>query len=50
MKGSRIIGAYHAWRVVPLMRHVLPLHMMALGASLNGTTFTEGALSPSEVA
>ena len=50
MKGSGIIGAYHMRRVAPLMRPVLPLHMMAPGASLDGTTLTEGALSPSEVA
>ena len=50
MKGSGIIGAYHAQRVVQLMRHALPLHMMAPGASLNGMALTEGALSPSKVA
>ena len=49
MKGSGIIGAYHTRRVAPLMRRVLPLHMMASGASLDGTTLTEEALSPSEV-
>ena len=32
------------------MRCTLPLHMMAPGASLDGTTLAEGALSPSEVA
>ena len=50
MKGSGIIGAYHTWRVAPLMRRVLPLHMMAPGASLDGTVLAEGALSPSDVA
>ena len=50
MKGSGIIGAYHTQRVAPLMRRVLPLHMMAPRASFDGTTLTEGALSPSEVA
>ena len=50
MKGSRIIGAYHTWRVALLMRRVLPLHMMAPGASLYGMVLAEGALSPSEVA
>jgi len=50
MKGSRVIGAYHTRRVAPLMRHALPLHMMAPGVSLDGTTLIEGALSPSEVA
>ena len=32
------------------MRRVLPLHMMAPGASLDGTVLAEGALSPSKVA
>ena len=32
------------------MRRALPLHMMAPGVSLDGTTLAEGALSPSEVA
>ena len=32
------------------MKRVLPLHMMALGVSLDGTALGEGALSPSEVA
>ena len=50
MKGSGIIDAYHTWRVALLMRRVLPLYMMAPGASLNGTALVEGALSPSEVA
>ena len=50
MKGSGIIGAYHTWRVAPLMRRALPLHMMAPGASLDGTALAEEALSPSEVA
>ena len=49
VKGSGIIGAYHTWRVAPLMRRALPLHMMVPGVSLDGTTLTEGALSPSEV-
>jgi len=31
------------------MRRTLPLHMMAPGASLDGMTLAEGALSPSEV-
>ena len=50
VKGSGIIGAYHARRAAPLIRRVLPLHMMALGASLDGTLLTEGALSPSKAA
>ena len=50
MKGSGIIGAYHARRVAPLMSRALPLYLMALGASLEGTTLTDGALPPTEVA
>ena len=50
MKGSGIINAYHARKVAPLMRRTLPLHMMAPGASLDGMTLAEGALSPFEVA
>ena len=36
VKGSGIIGAYHTWRVVPLMRRALPLHMMAPGCHSTG--------------
>ena len=50
VKGSEIIGAYHTWRVAPLMRRALPLYTMAPGVLLEGTALTEGALSPSEVA
>ena len=50
MKGSGIIGTYHMWRVAPLMRRVLPLHMMAPRVSLDRTVLAEGALSPSKVA
>jgi len=50
MQGSRIIGAYHMRRVELLMARMLPLHLMAPGASFDGMAFTEGALSPSEVA
>ena len=50
MKGSGIISAYHMWRVVPLMRRVLPLHMMVPGVSLDGMALTKGALSSFEVA
>ena len=49
MKGSGIIGAYHTRRVAPLMKRALPLHMMVLEVSLEGTVLAEGALSPSEV-
>ena len=50
MKGSGIIGAYHMWRVAPLMSRVLPLYLMAPGALLGGTMLTDGALPPTEVA
>ena len=50
MKGSGIIGAYHMLRVAPLMSRVLPLHLMVLGASLEGTTLVDEALPPTEVA
>ena len=50
LKGSGIIGAYHVSRVAPLMRHVLPLYMMAPGASLDGMALAEGTLCPFEVA
>ena len=50
MKGSGIIGAYHARRVAPLMAHVLPLHQMMPGASFDGTVLVDEALPPFEVA
>ena len=49
VKGSGIIGAYHARRVAPLMARALPLHQMVLGASLEGTVLVDEALPPSEV-
>ena len=49
MKGSGIIGAYHARRVVPLMVRVLSLHQMVPGASLEGTVLVDKALPPSKV-
>ena len=45
-----IIGAYHTWRVVPLMSRALPLYLMAPRASPEGTTFADEALPPTEVA
>ena len=50
MKGSGIIGAYHTWRVAPLMSRALPLYLMVPRASLDGTALADGALSPFEVA
>jgi len=49
LKGLSIIGAYHVRRVVPLMRHALPLYAMAPGTSFDRTALAEGVLSPSEV-
>ena len=50
MKGSGIIGAYHARRVVPLMARALPLHRMVPGVSFEGMVLVDEALPPSEVA
>ena len=50
VKGSGIIGAYHTWRVAPLMSRALPLYLMAPRASLDGTTLADEALPPSKVA
>ena len=49
MKGSGIIGAYHARRVAPLLVRVLPLYQMVPGASFKGTVLANEALSPSKV-
>ena len=46
MKGSGIISAYHTRRVAALMKHALPLHMMAPGASIEVTTLVDEALPP----
>ena len=46
MKGSGIIGAYHTWRLAPLMSHVLPLYLMVPGASNEGMALTGEALPP----
>ena len=45
-----IIGAYHTWRVAPLMSRVLPLYLMVLGASLEGMALVDEALPPTKVA
>ena len=50
MKGSGIIGAYHARRVAQLMACALPLYQMVPGASFEGTMLSDEALPPSEVA
>jgi len=49
VKGSGIIGAYHTWRVAPLMSRVLPLYLMVPGASPEETTLIDEALPPTEV-
>jgi len=50
LKGSGVIGAYHARRVAPLMTRALPLYVMAPEASFDGTTLVEGTLPNSEIA
>ena len=49
MKGSGIIGAYHARTVVPLMARVLPLYQMVPEASFKGTVLVDEALRYSKV-
>ena len=49
LKGSGVIGAYHARRVVPLKTCALPLYAMAPKASFDGTTLAEGMLPNSEI-
>ena len=46
VKGSRIIGAYLTRRVAPLMSRVLPLYLMAPGASPEGMALSDEALPP----
>ena len=50
VKGSGIIGSYHARRVAPLMARMLPLHRMTPGMSFEGTVLVDEALRFSEVA
>ena len=50
MKGSGIIGAYHARRVALLMARAIPLYQMVLRASFEGTVLANEALPPSKVA
>ena len=50
MKGSGIIGAYHARRVAPLMARALPLYQMVPEASFEGTVLVDKVLPYSEVA
>ena len=50
VKGSGIIGAYHARRVAPLMVRALPLYQMVPEASFKGTVLVDEALPYSEVA
>ena len=46
VKGSGIIGAYHTWRVTPLMSRALPLYLMVPRASPKGTALIDEALPP----
>ena len=46
VKGSGIIGAYPTRRVAPLMSRALPLHLMVLGASFEGTAIVDEAFPP----
>ena len=50
LKGSSIIGAYHARRVAPLMMRALTLYAMVPEASFDGTALAEGMLPNSEIA
>jgi len=50
IKGSRIIGAYHTWRVVPLMSCALPLYLMAPGASPEGMALSDEAVVAEQAA
>ena len=50
LKGSSVIGAYHARRVALLMTRMLPLYAMALEASFDRMTLAEGTLPNSEIA
>jgi hypothetical protein len=45
VKGSRVIGAYHARRVVPLMSHMLLMHRMVPIARLEGIVHAKGRLT-----
>ena len=49
MKGSGVIGAYHARRVAPLMMRALPLYAMAPEASFDGMVLAEGTFPNSEI-
>ena len=50
VKGSGIIGTYHARRMALLMARALPLHQMVPGASFEVTVLADEVLAPSEVA
>jgi hypothetical protein len=49
MKGSRVIGTYHARRVVPLMARTLLMHRMVPIAQLEGMVLAEGPLADLEI-
>ena len=50
IKGTGIIGTYHARRVAPLMARVHPLHRMMPGMSFEGMVLVDEALPFLEVA
>ena len=49
LKGSGVIGAYHARRVAPLMTRALPLYEIVPEASFDGTALAEGTLPNSRI-
>ena len=49
LRGSGVIGAYHARRVAPLMMRALLLYAMVPGASIDGTALAKGVLPHSMV-
>jgi hypothetical protein len=50
MKGSSVIGVYHARRVASLMARALSMHLMVPVAWLAGMVLMEGPLTDSEIA
>jgi hypothetical protein len=49
VKGSGVIGAYHARRVAPLMDRTLPMQRMVPVTQLEGTVLVKGPLADSEI-
>jgi hypothetical protein len=50
VKGSEVIGAYHATRVASLMARALSMHRMVPTAWLEGMVLAEGCLTDLEIA